>query len=457
MASNCSNRVPWRFLSTTAGRCVGVRRSTHPTTFRRPRKRRWSRSSGRATLAPLGVACAAPDSPNRGAGARSAVARAIRARTPRSEPRPSGTAAAVAEAWVGAGRGVQDLVYFAVGEHTIGGIVRAGAAVTGAHGRAASVAWMSLNPVEREDYRKIGCLEAEVAAAGIVRRLIWRIKSGDRSRVQDVVENDLTRITLDHVLDGARNGDGVSISVVRDTAKYLGMAAANLVVIADPELLVLGGIMASAADLLLDHPAYRDRAPAASPDDGRADDCAGHARRRRAGDRSRASRRRGPPMIVLSGAALVLPDRILSPGTLVIENGRIAEIRPDAPSARSRFPVRVSRSLHRPRLHRRARPRRRRHRFARCASRRRMPSTSIAARLPRYGVTAFCPTTVACAPDALRRVLDQVRRARETPPATLRAGAARSSGEQFHQSGIPRARSPQAACAARGRARWGGG
>ena len=35
-------------------------------------------------------------------------------------------------------------------------------------------------------------------------------------------------------------------------------------------------------------------------------------------------------MIVLSGAALVLPDRILSPGTLVIEEGRIAEIRPDA-------------------------------------------------------------------------------------------------------------------------------
>ena len=35
------------------------------------------------------------------------------------------------------------------------------------------------------------------------------------------------------------SSDGVSISVVRDTAKYLGMAAANLVVIADPAVLVL--------------------------------------------------------------------------------------------------------------------------------------------------------------------------------------------------------------------------
>jgi glucokinase len=131
-------------------------------------------------------------------------------------------------------------------------VVRDGVAITGARGRAGLVAWLALNPVEREDYRKTGCLEAEVAAAGIVRRIIWRIKAGDRSRVQDLVKDDFSAITADHVLTAARNGDGVSISVVRDTAKYLGMAAANLVAISDPEVLVLGGIMASAADLLLE-------------------------------------------------------------------------------------------------------------------------------------------------------------------------------------------------------------
>jgi glucokinase len=111
---------------------------------------------------------------------------------------------------------------------------------------------MSLNPVEREDYRKIGCLEAEVAASGIVRRLVWRIKAGDRSEVQDAVDNELSTITMAHILDAARKGDGVSISVIRDTAKYLGMAAANIAALADPEVLVLGGLMASAADLLLE-------------------------------------------------------------------------------------------------------------------------------------------------------------------------------------------------------------
>jgi N-acetylglucosamine-6-phosphate deacetylase len=43
--------------------------------------------------------------------------------------------------------------------------------------------------------------------------------------------------------------------------------------------------------------------------------------------------------------------------------------------------------------------------------------SEIAERLPRYGVTAFCPTTVACAPDRLRHVLEQVRRARAIPKA----------------------------------------
>jgi N-acetylglucosamine-6-phosphate deacetylase len=120
-------------------------------------------------------------------------------------------------------------------------------------------------------------------------------------------------------------------------------------------------------------------------------------------------------MIVLSGATLVLPDRVLSPGTLVIEDGRIAEVRSDTPSG-----AHTSFAFHGHYI---------------------VPGfidihvhgvdgvdaldtvenggavAAIAARLPRYGVTAFCPTTVACGPEALRGVLDQVRRAREAPAA----------------------------------------
>ncbi len=198
----------------------------------------------------LGIATPNPEAP-----AVAKVMKSLASRYPDLQQRPvmgSGTAAAVAESWIGAARGVRDLVYFAVAEHATAGIISNGRPATGAHGRAPATAWLSLNPVEREDYRRAGCLDAEVAAVGIVRRLIWRIKAGDRSRVQEMANGDLTAITVDLVLEAARKGDGVSISVMRDTAKYLGMAAANLVAIADPQMLVLGGIMASAIDLLLE-------------------------------------------------------------------------------------------------------------------------------------------------------------------------------------------------------------
>ncbi len=163
---------------------------------------------------------------------------------------PSGTAAAVAEGWAGAAAGASDIVYFAAGAHTFAGLVTNGQPWFGAHGRAGAAAWLALNPVEREDYRKQGCLEAEVAANGIVRRLLWRVKAGDRSRIADMVNGDLGAVTVDVVLEAARAGDGIGISVLRDTAKYLGMAAANLVAATDPQVLVLGGIMATAEDLL---------------------------------------------------------------------------------------------------------------------------------------------------------------------------------------------------------------
>ena len=199
----------------------------------------------------LGLATVNPDSPAVAPVAAS-LAQRFTGSFAQHGAAPSGACAAVAEAWIGAATGVSDLVYFGADEHTAAGVIRRGAPVLGARGRACNVAWLALNPVEREDYRKTGCLEAEVAAAGIVRRLIWRIKAGDRSRVLEMANGDFAAITADHVLLAARGNDGVSISVVRDTAKYLGMAAANLVVLADPEMLVLGGIMASAADLLLE-------------------------------------------------------------------------------------------------------------------------------------------------------------------------------------------------------------
>jgi glucokinase len=206
---------------------------------------------GQQAAAAIGVAAHAPE-----LAACQAAVRALSIRYAgafaQTAAEASGTAAAVAETWIGAARGREDVVFFSVADHADAGVVRGGGPATGARRRAPAIAWLALNPVEREDYRKIGCLEAEVASAGIVRRLVWRIKAGDRSAVQDAAGGDLAKVRVDLVFDAARAGDGVAISVLRDTAKYLGMACANLVLITDPEMLVVGGVMATAADLLMD-------------------------------------------------------------------------------------------------------------------------------------------------------------------------------------------------------------
>lgn len=164
----------------------------------------------------------------------------------------TGNASALAEVWYGLGRGARDVIAFSIGPCVSAGIISNGALLAGAHGLASSVQWLALNPVEREDYRRLGCLEAEGGAAGIVRRLIWRVKSGDRSRVVDSAGGDFNAIHLDDILNAAREGDGVSISVIRDTVKYFAMAVSNIAAVIDPEVIVLGGMLQSAGDLLLE-------------------------------------------------------------------------------------------------------------------------------------------------------------------------------------------------------------
>ena len=114
-------------------------------------------------------------------------------------------------------------------------------------------------------------------------------------------------------------------------------------------------------------------------------------------------------MMVLSGADVVLANRILSPGTVFVDGERIVDI---VPSARPASPgvVHVDLSKH----------------YV-------VPGfidmhihgvqgfdtldggtglRAMASRLPAHGVTGFCPTTVACPPPVLARFLNQLRRLR---------------------------------------------
>ena len=112
-------------------------------------------------------------------------------------------------------------------------------------------------------------------------------------------------------------------------------------------------------------------------------------------------------MIVLSGAEIVLPDRILSPGTLTMDGGRIVDIKPGSthaatPLLHGHYILPGFIDVHV-------------HGVFGVDSLEDGAIAAMAARLPQYGVTAFCPTTVACSPTDLRRVLTQVADARTQP------------------------------------------
>ena len=162
-----------------------------------------------------------------------------------------GAAAVAAEQWIGAARGARHAVCLHVGDDVFAGLLLDGKPWSGAHNRAGAAAWLAINPVERQDYRRLGSLAAEISSKGIAHRLSWRIQAGDRSRVLDLAGGSLESITGAMVFEGARGGDGVAISVVRDTAKYIGMAIATLAAAVDPEVVVVSGSVA-AADLMLD-------------------------------------------------------------------------------------------------------------------------------------------------------------------------------------------------------------
>jgi glucokinase len=54
------------------------------------------------------------------------------------------------------------------------------------------------------------------------------------------------------VVEAARQGDDLASEVLREVAHYLAMGVANVISILDPQMVVLGGGLMQAADLLLE-------------------------------------------------------------------------------------------------------------------------------------------------------------------------------------------------------------
>jgi glucokinase len=131
------------------------------------------------------------------------------------------------EAWLGAARGLQDVVFLAVGTGIGAGILSGGRLVHGHDDLAGAVGWMALNPHFEEAYGAKGCFEAEASGNSVARKAAQRMSPQAGSAAA--------------VVAAAAQGDVSAAEIMAETTRYLGMAVANLVSTLNPQMVVLGG------------------------------------------------------------------------------------------------------------------------------------------------------------------------------------------------------------------------
>ena len=99
---------------------------------------------------------------------------------------------------------------------------------------------------------KRGCLETYIASGAIRKRAADRIRSGKGQQLLEAVGGDVNNITPEVIYELAKNGDPECILMVRDIARYLGLAASNPVQILNPHELVICGSIDLAEEIILD-------------------------------------------------------------------------------------------------------------------------------------------------------------------------------------------------------------
>ena len=84
----------------------------------------------------------------------------------------------------------------------------------------------------------------------MARRFCDAVKEGRPSRLANRVRAD-EPVTSEDIYNAAVAGDALSLEIMRETGAILGIAVTNVVNILDPQVIVFGGGMTAAGDMLL--------------------------------------------------------------------------------------------------------------------------------------------------------------------------------------------------------------
>jgi glucokinase len=163
------------------------------------------------------------------------------------------TLAALGEYKFGAGKGCHDLVYITVSTGIGGGVVAGGKLLLGTCGFAAEVGHMTIDlngPIC--NCGNIGCLETLASGTAIARFAVERISRGEKSAIAELVAGDYSKITAEVVEKAAKSGDAVAKAIMDTAGTNLGVGVVNLVHIFNPELVIIGGGVSKAGDLIFE-------------------------------------------------------------------------------------------------------------------------------------------------------------------------------------------------------------
>jgi glucokinase len=158
--------------------------------------------------------------------------------------------AALGEAWKGGGNGCENMVMATLGTGVGGGIIIDGKPVSGVHGAGGEIGHLVLNPKETEPCGcgKFGCVEQYCSATGVVRVAKRYLQANAASSSLRELEN----MTCKDVFDAAKAGDAAAQEILEQVYDLMGQFLANVCCVADPEVVVLGGGVSKAGQVLLD-------------------------------------------------------------------------------------------------------------------------------------------------------------------------------------------------------------
>ena len=158
--------------------------------------------------------------------------------------------AGLGEMWQGGGKGCKDVVMVTLGTGVGGGIIVDGKIVAGFNGAGGEIGHITVNKGEIEacNCGQYGCLEQYASATGIVRMANRKLaKSDDATTLRN-----FEPLTAKDIFDEAKAGDEVAKELVDELGEILGSALSNLVVVVNPEVIVIGGGVSKAGAILID-------------------------------------------------------------------------------------------------------------------------------------------------------------------------------------------------------------